>query len=241
MPMITPIVAPRYEDGVSDILSDGMVLSLWTKPDLRQIKAYLPGSIGGQGLAFSIFKDQNQQLANAMDEGAIPQAQVHRNADGPLKIEASWLTLEEIKTRRESQQQYEEALIRKQQHQLIEAINKPYKPKNNLRAWVRTIGKSPLQPAMNLTLIVKSKNIYEERGIDAIEFSAMDFNQPIVIYGRGRPAACIIRASLSGYTVSASVITARQRPQWLNSSPTSHGIETYPAEVEVSYRPRDPT
>ncbi|MFT0532426.1 hypothetical protein ACMHYJ_06265 [Castellaniella hirudinis] len=237
MPNIVLINEPRYQDGVLEDLSDGMLLSLWTKPDLRQINAYVRGSIGGQGLAFSTFKDQNPVLATAMEGGLRPVAQVCRNANGQIHIEAIWPTEQEIEAER-LQREHE---IAEHRRQFLNDIRKPYKPKSTLKAWVRTTGDKPLPLSMTMSLVDQPIGSYEKHGSDAIQFVADGFDQPISIYGDKAYATKIIRASLSGFRVTATVITSIEKPQWLNASPTFEGIKTYPAEVEVSYHSRDST
>src|SRR5690606_16054359 len=125
--------------------------------------------------------------------------------------------------------------------QFLNDIRKPYKPKSTLKAWVRTIGEKPLPLSTTMSLVDQPIDSYERHGIDAIQFVSYSFDQPISIYGDAAYATKIIRASLSGFQVTATVITSIEKPQWLNASPTFAGIKTYPAEVEVSYQPRDST
>ncbi|CAM5220364.1 hypothetical protein CDEF62S_00633 [Castellaniella defragrans] len=237
MPNVVLINEPRYQDGALEELSDGVLLSLWTKPDLRQINAYARGSIGGQGLAFSTFKDLNPELAAAMDDGLKPVAQACRDENGQVRIKAIWPTELEIKADR-LQREHE---IAQHKQKFLNDIRKPYKPKSTLKAWVRTTGDKPLPMSTTMSLVDHPIDSYEKHGTDAIQFVADGFGQPISIYGDKAYATKIIRASLSGFRVTATVITSIEKPQWLNASPTFAGIKTYPAEVEVSYHSRDST
>lgn len=82
------------------LCSEGDELALWTQADYHSINAYRPGTTGGQGRVFSLRKDKNQTVADAMAKGVEVWAVIDVMTANQVIISAHRLSDAEMEARK---------------------------------------------------------------------------------------------------------------------------------------------
>lgn len=66
---------------------NGTKLKLWTKPELDFVNAYVPGSVGNQGLALVLPKEQNSELLKEIADGSVKYLLVEREGHSSFSLD----------------------------------------------------------------------------------------------------------------------------------------------------------
>jgi hypothetical protein len=188
-----PIANVLVHDDELSNLKDNVALKLWTKPHMSHINAYRSNSVGGQGLVLAIPKSDNEALVKSLEGGRETWIEVE-GIGGEVRFRAFHLTQEHVD--RESDAKRSE---------FLEDISKPYHPRTTTKAWLRTIADTPFEEGMTLELIRRTKEQYIQNLGHPVSFASERLDRPAHVIA-GAPSRKIIRAALSGYDASATVV-----------------------------------
>ena len=212
---------PRiHEDELSKLKRDPR-LKLWTQPHMSHINAYRSHSVGGQGLVLAVPKDENPELLKAIESGRETWIEVLRS-DAGVEFRGRHTTQEAI-----------DHVLESKRKDFYQEISKPYHPKKDMKAYVKTIGDLPFQEEMALKLVPDDKEFYVKTLGYPVSFICSTLTQTIQLTHGKTTTTKVIRALLTGYDVSAIVVS----PYANKSLILDNGIlkKRHGAEVVVSF------
>lgn len=217
------LVNPKVYDSELAKMTRVRRLRLWTRPHMSHINAYRNKSVGGQGLVLAIPKEENVKLVVALDSGRDTWVEVVKDAYGHRFIAHHKTPMEFDQERKDEKDRFSEQ------------IGRPYHPRKPMKAYCRTIGNMPFQEGMVLKLVADRRESYVDTLGYPVSFVCDDLRQKIMLTAGKAATVKVIRAVLSGYDVSAVVVSPySNRSLVLDDGDLKHH---HGAEVSVSFIP----
>lgn len=203
----TPMVVSDVDRDVLRNCAVGTRFKLWTKPDLEYVNAYVPGGLGGAGLAFQLTKADNPKIAAQMARRLPAWVVLSAIEGGRYKLEAFATSQADIDAER-----------RDAVGELVQTCRKPYAPRKAITG-VALRANDAAPPAAGAVYECVPKPVEAFCAQLPVSVDFVCEGQPALTLASSTTVAVqIVRAVLSGYHVTAKLdwaaTTTTQNRDW---------------------------